>query len=131
MSDQPPKTVIISGGTTGMGRALALERLARGDHVTGIGSNEARGRALLGQAADPNLRFLRADLSSIAEVERVIDEGTPTGQQPGVFKPLYGLALVAHVRPLFPVPAPWGCRPRSDWIYGVSGQALAAPRGWE
>ncbi|WP_149261300.1 SDR family NAD(P)-dependent oxidoreductase [Actinomadura sp. K4S16] len=72
MPDQPSKTVIISGGTTGMGRAVALERLARGDHVTVIGSNEARGRALLDHAADPNLRFLRADLSSIAEVERVI-----------------------------------------------------------
>jgi NAD(P)-dependent dehydrogenase (short-subunit alcohol dehydrogenase family) len=72
VSDQPSKTVIISGGTTGMGRAVALERLARGDHVTVIGSNEARGRALLDHAADPNLRFRRADLSSIAEVERVI-----------------------------------------------------------
>jgi NAD(P)-dependent dehydrogenase (short-subunit alcohol dehydrogenase family) len=37
-----------------------------------IGSNEVRGRALLDQAANPNLRFLRADLSSIAEVERVV-----------------------------------------------------------
>ncbi|MBB4771790.1 SDR family NAD(P)-dependent oxidoreductase [Actinomadura livida] len=72
MPDHPAKTVIISGGTTGMGRAVALERLARGDHVTVIGSSQTRGRALLDQAADPNLRFLRADLSSIAEVERVV-----------------------------------------------------------
>jgi NAD(P)-dependent dehydrogenase (short-subunit alcohol dehydrogenase family) len=69
---QPPKTVIISGGTDGMGRATALERLARGDCVTVIGSSEAKGRALLDQAANPNLRFLQADLSSIAEVERVV-----------------------------------------------------------
>ncbi|GAA3953003.1 hypothetical protein GCM10023085_39350 [Actinomadura viridis] len=74
MPDQPSKTVIISGGTSGMGRAVALERLARGDHVTVIGSNEARGRALIDRAADPNLRFLRADLSSIAEVERVVTD---------------------------------------------------------
>ncbi|TDC43055.1 SDR family NAD(P)-dependent oxidoreductase, partial [Actinomadura sp. KC345] len=72
MPDQPFKTVIISGGTTGMGRAVALEQLTKGNHVTVIGSNEARGRALLDQAADSNLRFLRADLSSIAEVERVV-----------------------------------------------------------
>ncbi|MFF5262068.1 SDR family NAD(P)-dependent oxidoreductase [Actinomadura viridis] len=72
MPDQPSKTVIISGGTSGMGRAVALARLGRGDHVTVIGSNEARGHALLDHAADPNLRFLRADLSSIAEVERVV-----------------------------------------------------------
>lgn len=72
MQGQPPKTVIISGGTDGMGRATALERLARGDHVTVIGSNEAKGRALLDRAANPNLRFVRADLSSTAEVERVV-----------------------------------------------------------
>ncbi|MFA1549258.1 SDR family NAD(P)-dependent oxidoreductase [Actinomadura chokoriensis] len=72
MRDQPSKTVVISGGTAGMGRAVALERLARGDHVTVIGSSEAKGRALLDHAADPNLQFLRADLSSITEVERVV-----------------------------------------------------------
>lgn len=66
------KTVIISGGTDGMGRATALDRLARGDRVTVIGSSEAKGRALLEEAASPRLTFLRADLSSIAEVERVI-----------------------------------------------------------
>ncbi|MEV5831023.1 SDR family NAD(P)-dependent oxidoreductase [Spirillospora sp. NPDC052242] len=72
MPDQPSKNVVISGGTTGMGRAVALEQSARGNHVTVIGANEARGRALLDEAADPNMRFLRADLSSIAENERVV-----------------------------------------------------------
>ncbi|MER5648087.1 SDR family NAD(P)-dependent oxidoreductase [Streptosporangium sp. NPDC002524] len=72
MPEQPRKTVIISGGTDGMGRATALARLSRGDHVTVIGSNEARGRALLDRVANPNLRFVRADLSSTAEVERVV-----------------------------------------------------------
>lgn len=72
MPGQPRKTVIISGGTTGMGRATALERLARGDRVIVIGSDQDRGRALLAEAASPELRFIRADLSSIAEVERVV-----------------------------------------------------------
>ncbi|MFE7130225.1 SDR family NAD(P)-dependent oxidoreductase [Streptomyces sp. NPDC057638] len=66
-----PKTVLISGGTDGMGRATALARLAKGDHVTVIGSNAAKGEALLARTAHPNLSFLRADLSSIAETERV------------------------------------------------------------
>ncbi|MFB9909681.1 SDR family NAD(P)-dependent oxidoreductase [Allokutzneria oryzae] len=66
------KNVIISGGTDGMGRATALRRLERGDAVTVIGSSEAKGRALVDHAANPNLRFLRADLSSVAEVERVV-----------------------------------------------------------
>ncbi|MDT0441213.1 SDR family NAD(P)-dependent oxidoreductase [Streptomyces johnsoniae] len=68
------KNVIISGGTAGMGRATALERLARGDRVTVIGSSESRGRALLDLAGHRDLRFIRADLSSIAEVERVAAE---------------------------------------------------------
>ncbi|MEV7341920.1 SDR family NAD(P)-dependent oxidoreductase [Streptomyces sp. NPDC093544] len=72
MPGQPQKTVIISGGTDGMGRATALARLATGDHVTVIGSSEAKGRAMLDHAANPNLRFLRADLSSVAETERVV-----------------------------------------------------------
>ncbi|WP_345025811.1 SDR family NAD(P)-dependent oxidoreductase, partial [Streptomyces sedi] len=65
------KTVVISGGTNGMGRATALARLARGDRVVVIGSDEARGRALCEAADNPRLDFLRADLSSIAENERV------------------------------------------------------------
>ncbi|MCP3802042.1 SDR family NAD(P)-dependent oxidoreductase [Allokutzneria sp. A3M-2-11 16] len=68
------KTVIISGGTDGMGRETALRRLDRGDDVIVIGSNEAKGRALVDQVSNPNLRFLRADLSSVAEVERVVRE---------------------------------------------------------
>jgi len=69
-----PRTVIISGGTDGMGRATALARLARGDRVTVLGSSEHKGQALIAAAANPRLSFLRADLSSVAEVERVARE---------------------------------------------------------
>ena len=74
MPDQSSKNIVISGGTDGMGRATALERLARGDRVVVIGSNPVKGRALLDQAGTSRLRFLRADLSSITEVERVVAE---------------------------------------------------------
>lgn len=69
-----PRTVIISGGTDGMGRATALARLARGDRVTVLGSSERKGQAMIAAAANPRLSFLRADLSSVAEVERVVRE---------------------------------------------------------
>ena len=75
MRSQQPKTIVISGGTDGMGRATALARLRSGDTVVVIGSNEAKGRALAEEAgrtgAAGRLQFLRADLSSVAEVERV------------------------------------------------------------
>ncbi|WP_280435987.1 SDR family NAD(P)-dependent oxidoreductase [Nocardia carnea] len=70
------RTVVISGGTDGMGRAFALERLARGDRVVAIGSNPAKGVSLL-TAAGPDAdraRFLRADLSSVAETRRIVTE---------------------------------------------------------
>ncbi|WP_040810048.1 SDR family NAD(P)-dependent oxidoreductase [Nocardia concava] len=69
------RTVVVSGGTDGMGRAFALERLARGDAVIVIGSNAAKGeslRAAAGSAA-VRLRFLCVDLSSIAGNERAIE----------------------------------------------------------
>jgi NAD(P)-dependent dehydrogenase (short-subunit alcohol dehydrogenase family) len=76
------KSVVISGGTDGMGRATALARLARGDRVTVIGSNEAKGRTL-----PTGVRFLHADLSSVAEVHRVAAEIT---------EPVDALALFAN-----------------------------------
>ncbi|MEV0248284.1 SDR family NAD(P)-dependent oxidoreductase [Nocardia sp. NPDC050712] len=63
-----PKSVVITGGTRGMGRATALRRLARGDTVTVLGSDATAGAALLASADDPNLRFVQADLSSIDEI---------------------------------------------------------------
>ncbi|WP_147141393.1 SDR family NAD(P)-dependent oxidoreductase [Stackebrandtia albiflava] len=75
MSDDESKVVVVSGGTDGMGRATALARLAHGDHVTVIGSNEAKGRALEAEArrreSPGRLRFVRADLSVVAENRRV------------------------------------------------------------
>ncbi|MDR7273642.1 SDR family NAD(P)-dependent oxidoreductase [Catenuloplanes atrovinosus] len=54
------KTVVISGGTSGIGRATALARAARGDRVIVIGSR-------------PDAPY-RADLTTIAEVRRVAAE---------------------------------------------------------
>ncbi|RKS78811.1 NAD(P)-dependent dehydrogenase (short-subunit alcohol dehydrogenase family) [Actinomadura pelletieri DSM 43383] len=78
MSGRTSKTVVISGGTDGMGRATALARLARGDTVIVIGSSGEKGRALVEEAArtgaGERFRFLRADMSTVGEVRRVAKE---------------------------------------------------------
>ncbi|WP_436529802.1 SDR family NAD(P)-dependent oxidoreductase [Actinoplanes sp. HUAS TT8] len=59
--------VVISGGSDGMGRALAVALAARGDTVVAIGR-----RSTVPEIS--GITYLRADLSSVAEVRRVIAE---------------------------------------------------------
>ncbi|HWS37646.1 MAG TPA: SDR family NAD(P)-dependent oxidoreductase [Actinoplanes sp.] len=86
--------VVISGGTNGMGRALALARAERGDRVLVLGRNQARGEALAGGRdrahgealpdgrdrargevlAGGRISFHPVDLSSVAENRRIIGE---------------------------------------------------------
>ncbi|MEU0542109.1 SDR family NAD(P)-dependent oxidoreductase [Nocardia sp. NPDC005978] len=71
-----PRVIVISGGTDGMGRALALARLERGDRVLVIGSNPAKGARISAEAhrigAGDRLEFIRADLSGIAHTRTAI-----------------------------------------------------------
>lgn len=73
-----PRVIVISGGTDGMGRALALARAERGDQVVALGSDPAKGRRLIAEAgrigAAGRMRFLQADLSSIEATRRAIRE---------------------------------------------------------
>ncbi|MGK8502698.1 SDR family NAD(P)-dependent oxidoreductase [Nocardia asiatica] len=74
------KTAVITGGTDGMGKALALTYLRRGDQVVVIGTDESKGQALRDAAAEleagARIEFIRADLSSVAENRRVIEQIT-------------------------------------------------------
>ena len=78
--------VVVSGGTNGMGRALALERAERGDRVLVLGRNRARGEALPSGA----IAFLPVDLSSVTETRQAI-EHILTG-----YPVVDGLALFAN-----------------------------------
>ncbi|HIW63868.1 MAG TPA: SDR family NAD(P)-dependent oxidoreductase, partial [Candidatus Stackebrandtia excrementipullorum] len=71
------QTVVVTGGSDGMGRGIALGRAARGDRVLAVGSNPMKGERLLADAAASGLgdrvEFLAADLSTIAGNQTVID----------------------------------------------------------
>ncbi|MFD0689347.1 SDR family NAD(P)-dependent oxidoreductase [Actinomadura fibrosa] len=70
------RTIVITGGTEGMGRGLGLYCLGRGDRVVVIGSNPDKGRRFLQEAraigAGERAVYMRADLSLVAENRRVI-----------------------------------------------------------
>ncbi|MFI5913572.1 SDR family NAD(P)-dependent oxidoreductase [Dactylosporangium sp. NPDC051541] len=63
------KTVVIAGGTDGMGRATALARFERGDDVFVIGSNAAKGRTL-----PSGITFINQDLSGGTAIKAVVAE---------------------------------------------------------
>lgn len=74
------KTIVITGGTSGIGQALATTLLDRGDQVIVVGPDPAKGAGYLQAAAargsGDRAVFVRADLSIIAENHRVIREIT-------------------------------------------------------
>ncbi len=72
------KTVLITGGTAGIGKQAALALLQQGAHVVIIGRNPEKTKGVVEElktrTANPKIDFLLADLSSIAEVRRVAAE---------------------------------------------------------
>ncbi|WNF30952.1 SDR family NAD(P)-dependent oxidoreductase [Streptomyces sp. C11-1] len=70
--------MVVSGGTSGIGEALAHTYLKRGDRVAVIGPNPDKGKSFLAAAADLGAEerafFIRADLSLVSENERVVQE---------------------------------------------------------
>ncbi|WP_278264404.1 SDR family NAD(P)-dependent oxidoreductase [Nocardia sp. AG03] len=67
------RTLVVTGGTDGIGRHLADHYLARGDRVVVIGRDPAKGAAFRASAGERGT-FLRADLDSTERNRAVLTE---------------------------------------------------------
>ncbi|MEV0041189.1 SDR family NAD(P)-dependent oxidoreductase [Streptomyces sp. NPDC056909] len=72
------KTIVVTGGTSGIGQALAHTYLDRGDQVVILGPDPAKGKKFLDRAektgAADRAFFIEADLSLVSENQRVIGD---------------------------------------------------------
>lgn len=72
------RTIVIAGGTDGIGRQLALQFIRSGEHVIIIGRSSKKGEALRLEAAKSDGKdrffFLQADLSLVSENIRIAQE---------------------------------------------------------
>ena len=66
------KTVIVTGSTTGIGKAIAQECIAQGAHVLIHGRDAERGVAVANQLG-PNARFHQDDLADPAAANRIVN----------------------------------------------------------
>lgn len=70
--------LFVAGGTTGMGKGIAMHYLRMGSKVTVVGNTPASGKQFLDEAAQigasDRLTFIQADLMSVDENRRVIEE---------------------------------------------------------
>lgn len=67
------KTVLITGGTDGIGKGMALHYLREGYRVFAVGSNSDKGNNMEKEVKNPDFKFIQADLSLVSENERVVE----------------------------------------------------------
>ena len=70
------KTVLVTGGTSGIGEAIARAYAAEGAQVVISGRSEERGRQIVDSLTrdDKQVRFIRADLENFDDVQRLANE---------------------------------------------------------
>ncbi|WP_179083881.1 SDR family NAD(P)-dependent oxidoreductase [Streptomyces rectiverticillatus] len=72
------QTVVITGGTDGLGKGLALHYLRQGARVLAVGSTPTKGEALLAEAAAVSaadrVAFLQTDLTSVMATKELVAE---------------------------------------------------------
>ncbi len=67
------KTILITGGTDGIGRALAEKYIAAGNRVIVVGTSEEKGKRFLTELNSKNLIFFPANLSLLRENRRLVE----------------------------------------------------------
>jgi len=72
------RTILITGGTDGIGKGVAMSFIKKGDRVIVVGSSSAKGDNFLNEArklgAEERAIFLQANLSLVKENKRIIEE---------------------------------------------------------
>lgn len=70
------RTYVITGGTDGIGAALARTLFRRGDKAVVVGTNPKKGEQLVAEAAATpgSAAFVKADLSLVANTRRTVDK---------------------------------------------------------
>jgi NAD(P)-dependent dehydrogenase (short-subunit alcohol dehydrogenase family) len=90
------QTILITGATDGLGRALAAELAAAGATLIIHGRDDARGRETIdeihGRTGNENIHWLRADFASLDEVRTLAQQVTAEHQRatclhPATFMP--------------------------------------------
>ncbi|WP_312094619.1 SDR family NAD(P)-dependent oxidoreductase [Niallia sp.] len=78
------KNILITGGTDGIGKGIAMNYLENGHRVIFIGSSLAKGEQIYQEAEQMNAAdraiFIQADLSLVKENKRIIEEVKDTVQ---------------------------------------------------
>ena len=72
------RTILVTGGSNGIGNGIAFDCLAKGDRVIAVGNSDENGENFIKEAKlhhfDERVVFIKADLSLESENKRVIEE---------------------------------------------------------
>jgi NAD(P)-dependent dehydrogenase (short-subunit alcohol dehydrogenase family) len=76
VGDLQDQRALVTGATSGIGRAIALQLARQGAEVIVHGRDVARGAATVDTitAADGHARFFAADLADTADLQRIVDD---------------------------------------------------------
>ncbi|WP_020499037.1 SDR family NAD(P)-dependent oxidoreductase [Sciscionella marina] len=72
MTPTTARTALVTGGTSGIGRAIATELAGEGVHAFVTGRRQDRLDALAGELGEP-VTTIRADISNLEDLDRVYD----------------------------------------------------------